>query len=211
MARLRQAMLGRRADGRPRGRPPSRRDDGWTPPTWDEVVAPALGAGLPAGLPADRQPARRRGPHPGGLRPGVPLAVQLHARAPSRAGCTGSPPTCSSTWRGASSGSGSRASPTTPRERLRRPGAARPAQAFDDATSTPTSRPRSTRSGARVPRGRRAVRHRGPVLRGDRRHPRRQAGHRAQPHPPRPRPAAGGARAPRPRATNPPRPSRERA
>ena len=36
--------------------------------------------GLPAGLPADRQPARRRGPHPGDVRPGVPLAVVLQAR-----------------------------------------------------------------------------------------------------------------------------------
>ena len=32
----------------------------------------ALRPGLPARLPADRQPARRRGPHPGGLRPGLP-------------------------------------------------------------------------------------------------------------------------------------------
>ena len=36
--------------------------------------------GLPPRLPPDRQPARRRGPHPGGLRPGLPLAVDLHAR-----------------------------------------------------------------------------------------------------------------------------------
>ena len=40
----------------------------------------ALRPRLPARLPADRQPARRRGPHPGGLRPGVPLAVVVHAR-----------------------------------------------------------------------------------------------------------------------------------
>ena len=38
---------------------------------------------------------------------------------------------------------------------------------------------------AGVPRRGRAVRHRGPVLRGDRRHPGREARHRAQPHPPR--------------------------
>ena len=31
--------------------------------------------GLPPRLPPDRQPARRRGPHPGGLRPRLPLAV----------------------------------------------------------------------------------------------------------------------------------------
>ena len=41
---------------------------------------PALRPRLPARLPADRQPARRRGPHPGGLRPGLPLAVDLHPR-----------------------------------------------------------------------------------------------------------------------------------
>ena len=40
----------------------------------------ALRPRLPARLPADRQPPRRRGPHPGGLRPGLPLAVDLHPR-----------------------------------------------------------------------------------------------------------------------------------
>ena len=40
----------------------------------------ALRPGLPARLPAHRQPARRRGPHAGGLRPGVPVAVVVHAR-----------------------------------------------------------------------------------------------------------------------------------
>ena len=41
---------------------------------------PALRPRLPARLPADRQPARRRGPHPGGLRPRLPLPVDVHAR-----------------------------------------------------------------------------------------------------------------------------------
>ena len=50
-----------------------------------------------------------------------------------------------------------------------------------------------------LPRRRRAVRHRGPVLRGDRRDARRQARHRALAHPPRPRPAARGPGPPRPR------------
>ena len=49
-------------------------------PTWDEIVEQPLRPGLPARLPADRQPARRRGPHPGGLRAGLPLAVDLHPR-----------------------------------------------------------------------------------------------------------------------------------
>ncbi len=40
----------------------------------------ALGARLPARLPPDRQPARRRGPHPRRLHPGLPVAELLHAR-----------------------------------------------------------------------------------------------------------------------------------
>ncbi len=42
--------------------------------------ARALRARLPAGLPPLRQPAGRRGPHPGHLRPGLPVARHLHAR-----------------------------------------------------------------------------------------------------------------------------------
>ena len=95
-------------------RPTRRRRRDWQPPTWDEIVAAALRPRLPARLPADRQPARRRGPHPGGLRPGVPVAVDATRPAPSRAGCTASPPTSSSTRPAASSGSASTRSPTTP-------------------------------------------------------------------------------------------------
>ena len=65
----------------------------------------------------------------------------------------------------------------------------------------PLRRRRPARAGrprARLPGRGRAVRHRGPVLRGDRRHPRRQARHGALADPPRPRPAARGPRAPRP-------------
>ena len=51
---------------------------------------------------------------------------------------------------------------------------------------------------AGLPRRRGALRRRGAVLRGDRRDPRRQARHRAVADPPRPRPAAHGAGAPRP-------------
>ena len=96
----------------------------------------ALRPGLPARLPPDRQPPRRRGPHPGGLRPRLPVAVDLHARAPSRAGCTASPPTSSSTRPAASSGSGSTRSPTSapsasPRPR-RRPDLAYVDRTFDD-------------------------------------------------------------------------------
>ena len=52
---------------------------------------------------------------------------------------------------------------------------------------------------AGVPGRRRALRRRGPVLRGDRPDPRRQARHRPLPHPPRPRHAPRGAGPPRPR------------
>ena len=61
---------------------------------------------------------------------------------------------------------------------------------------------RARRPAARLPGRGRALRHRGPLLRGDRRHARHQARHRPLPHPPRPRPAARGPRAPRP-ATRP--------
>ena len=74
---------------------------------------PALRPRLPARLPPDRQPPRRRGPHPGGLRPGVPAACRPTRPAPSRAGCTGSPRTSSSTRPAASSGSASTRSPTS--------------------------------------------------------------------------------------------------
>ena len=89
----------RRCLGRPRRRTPNPADapPGWAPPSWDDVVTQHSAPRLPARLPADRQPPRRRGPHPGGLRPGVPVALVSTRRAPSRAGCTGSRPTSSST------------------------------------------------------------------------------------------------------------------
>ena len=74
---------------------------------------PALRPRLPPRPPPDRQPARRRGPHPGGLRPRLPQPLDVHRPAPSRAGSTGSPPTSSSTRPAASSGSASTRSPTS--------------------------------------------------------------------------------------------------
>ena len=99
---------------------------------------------LPPRLPADRQPARRRGPHPGGLRPRLPRRCRPTRPAPSRAGCTGSPPTSSSTRRAASSGSASTPWPTTPADRLagREPGPG--AGVRRHAPSTTTSSARST-------------------------------------------------------------------
>ena len=121
-------------------------------PTWGRAVGPAdvgrgrdaaLGAGLPARLPPHRQQARRRGPHPGGLRPRVPVAVELHARAPSRAGCTGSRRTCSSTPSAARRASASRRCRTTPSASSAVTAA--PRRSTTRRTSTTTSRPRSTR------------------------------------------------------------------
>ena len=59
-------------------------------------------------------------------------------------------------------------------------------------------RARAGHAAAGLPRRGRALRRRGPLLRGDRRDPRRQARHRPLPHPPRPRDAARRARPPRP-------------
>ena len=94
----------------------------------------ALRPRLPARLPADRQPARRRGPHPGGLRPGVPLRCRPTHPARSRAGCTGSPPTSSSTRPAASSGSASTRCPTSAPSRLTSSRARRPDAAYADRT-----------------------------------------------------------------------------
>ena len=174
----------RRGDGgQPDDRATTAVGDAWTPPSWDEVVRTPLGARLPAGLPPDRQPARRRGPHAGGLRPRLPLAVQLHARhvrglaaphhdqpVPRPGAPQGAHPLRRAARR--------RRAPAEPRPRsgagLRRH-ALRPRRAG-----------RARRAAAGLPRRRRAVRPRGPVLRGDRRDPRRQDRHDPQPHPPRP-------------------------
>ena len=149
----------------------------------------ALRPRLPPRLPPDRQPARRRGPHPGGLRPGVPLPRRPTRPARSRAGCTGSPPTSSSTRPAASSGSASTRSPTSGPSRL----TSAVAGARRGVRRPHLRRRRRAGAGhaaAGLPRRRRAVRRRGPVLRGDRRDPRRQARHRPLPDPPRPRDAA---------------------
>ena len=73
--------------------------------------------GLSAGLSAHRQSARRRGPHPGRLRPGLPLACTGSSPARSRAGCTASPRT--SSW---TRPAGSRRSASTAWPRARRTG-----------------------------------------------------------------------------------------
>ena len=102
-------------------------------------------SGIPSRLPADRQPARRRGPDPGGFRPGVPVAVQLYAGHRSRAGCTASPRTSSSTRRGAGSGSGLRGWPMRWRTGWRAPSPRR-LRPSTTVTWTTTCRPRSRRS-----------------------------------------------------------------
>ena len=117
----------------------------WMPPTLGRGRPHPLRAGLPARLPPDRQPARRRGPHPGRVRPGLPVAVQLHARhlrglaAPHhdqplpRPG----PPQAAHPLR--------RRSPTTPPSGCPAASPARP-RSTTTTTSTTTSSARSTRS-----------------------------------------------------------------
>ena len=149
----------------------------------------ALRPGLPARAPADRQPRRRRGPDPGGLRPGVPQSRHLHARhlrglaAPDHHQPLPRP------------GPAQAADPLRCAVRRAR-GAARPARhprpetAVRRADLRRRRRARARLSAAGLPRRRRAVRRRGAELRGDRHDPRRQARHRPLPHPPRPVDAA---------------------
>ena len=138
-------------------------------PPWDELVRQHSDARLPAGLPADRQPARRRGPHPGGVRPGLPLAVRPTPRAPSRAGCTASPPTSSSTRSAASSGIRFDALPDDCRPAAQP--SPRPRAVYHDARFDDDVQRALDALPAGLPRRRGALRHRGPVLRGDRARP----------------------------------------
>src|SRR4051812_27415410 len=154
-----------------------------------------LRARVPARLPPVRQRPGRRGPHPGDVRPGVPLAGQLLARhlrglaAPHHDQPLprhGPPPAADPVRRAAR---GHRA----PARHVAQPGAGlrrHPPRPADPGG------PRRALTG--VPRRRRPLRHRGPDLRGDRGDPRHQARHGAQPHPPRPRRAARSPRPPGP-------------
>ncbi len=145
--------------------------------------ARARGPGLPPRLPAHRQPARRRGPHPGDVRPGVPLAGLLqaghvrglaaphhHEPVPGH----GAPPLAHP------HGGAARGHRPHPRPR---PGAGA-------GVLRHPPRPRAAggarRAAAGVPRRRRPLRRGGPVLRGDRRDARREAGYGEEQDPPRP-------------------------
>ena len=196
--RTRRAGVGRRSSWTQTSRttrPPTSPGDARALPDLGGDRRPALRPRLPARLPADRQPARRRGPHPGGLRPRLPQPLDLHAPAPSRAGSTGSPPTSSSTRPAASSASASTPCPTSgptgSHSALPTPDTAYADQTFDDDIERALS--------TLPPEFRAAV-----VLcdveglsydeiAAD---PRRQARHRPLPHPPRPRHAARRARPP---------------
>ena len=101
-----------------------------------------LRQGLPACVPAHRQQVRRRGPHPGGVRPGLPFAGELQARERWTAGCTGSPRTFSWTRPGARAGSASMPWPRTP-SRGCRAGSPGRSKASSSTTWTSMSRPRS--------------------------------------------------------------------
>ena len=145
---------------------------------------------------------RRRGPHPGRVRPGVPLAAHLPARhvrglaaphhhqpVPGRR-------------------------PTQAEDPLRRSGrrlGGAPAEPLADPLggarrrrSRPRRRRRPGRPAARLPSRCRALRHRRSHVRGDRRGPRHQDRHRPQSDPPRSRAAARRARpSPADRSTGP--------
>ena len=157
----------------------------------------ALGPRLPAGLPPHRQRPRRRGPHPGRLHPGLPLAAHLPPRhlrglaAPhhdQRLPRQDAPQAAHPLRRPL------RRVGRPPAEPRDRPGAELRRHALRRRRP---ARPRLPRP--RLPGRRRPLRHRGPVLRGDRRHARHQARHRPLAHPPWPRPAARGPGPPRPR------------
>ena len=90
-----------------------------------------------------------------------------------------------------SSGSASTRSPTSAPGCCAAP-APPPTRPYADRHLRRRRRAGARRAAAGLPRGRGAVRRRGALLRGDRRHPRRQARHRPLPHPPRPRDAARG-------------------
>ena len=158
---------------------------------------PALRPRLPARLPPDRQPARRRGPHPGGLRPRLPQPLDLHARhlrglaAPDHHQPLPRP------------GPPQAADPL--RRALRRAGRPAPSDLPDARHGVRRPAPSTTTSSARWPRL--PPEFRAAVVLCDveglsyeeiAADPRRQARHRPLPHPPRPRHAARGARPPRP-------------
>ena len=155
-----------------------------------------LRARLPARLPAHRQPPRRRGPDPGGVRAGLPFAAHLH---PGHHGGLAAPDHHEPLPR---PGPPQAADPLRRAQRRgRRPAAERAADPRRGPAGPDVRRRRRGRAGLarpRLPGRRRALRRRGPQLRGDRRRARPQARHRPLPHPPRPRPA--------PRRPGPPRP-----
>ena len=105
----------------------------------------ALRAGVPAGLPADGQPARRRGPHAGDVRPRVPLAARLHARHVRGLAAPHHHQPVPRPGRAAAAHPDGRRWATTPSATPSRRPAGRPrARRSSTATSTTTSSARST-------------------------------------------------------------------
>ena len=122
--------------------------------------------GLPAGVSADRQPPRRRGSHPGRLRPGVPLAAPLPAGHVRGLAAPDHHQPVPRLARGVAEDPLRR-----PGRRLRRAAAEHLADSVGAAgrrRPRPRRRRRARRAATGVPCRRRALRHRGPDLRGDR-------------------------------------------
>ena len=147
--------------------------------------------GVPTGLPAVRQPCRRRGSDPGNLRPGVPVAGRLH---PGHLRGLVAPDHHQPV-----PGHG----PSPAEDPLRRAGRgrlgeaglrrARPRAGLRAAQPRPGGAAGPGHSAGRFPRRRGAVRPGRAVLRGDRPDPGRQGRYGPVPHPPGPGAAAGGA------------------
>ena len=145
----------------------------WAAPSWDELVREHADRVYRL---AYRLSGNRTTPRTSPRRPSSACSGRCRTtrRARSRAGCTGSPPTCSSTWYAAPRIRMEALPEDSDRVPRDEPD---PEQLLRRRTSTPTTAGRARRAAAGVPRRRRAVRHRGPVLRGDRRPARREARH----------------------------------
>ena len=164
--------------------------------SWEQIVTDHSARVYRLAYRLTGQQPRRRGPDPGGVRAGLPLAAHLH---PGHHGGLAAPDHHEPLPR---PGPPQAADPLRrPQRRGRRPAAERAAHARRGPAGPDVRRRHRGRAGLarpRLPRRGRALRRGGPQLRGDRRRAGPQARHRPLAHPPRSRPAARRARPPRP-------------